>query len=63
MLGLNRNTLRKKINDHKIVLRKFPADEALPSHFYAMVDPLADMSRSSSPDCCSTPALESCNCA
>src|SRR5271155_842003 len=25
MLGLNRNTLRKKITDHKIVLTKFPA--------------------------------------
>jgi two-component system nitrogen regulation response regulator GlnG len=24
MLGLNRNTLRKKITDHKIVLTKFP---------------------------------------
>jgi two-component system nitrogen regulation response regulator GlnG len=24
LLGLNRNTLRKKITDHKIVLTKFP---------------------------------------
>jgi len=26
MLGLNRNTLRKKITEHRIVLRKSPPD-------------------------------------